>query len=46
MAVHDATESWERFRDGILRPRMQPGIKGGFPTPPQQTAIADYKRMP
>ena len=36
IAVHDSKASWERFRDGILMPRMQQGIKGGFPTPPQQ----------
>lgn len=40
MAVHDSRESWERFRDGILLPRMRAGIAGGFPTPPQETAIA------
>ncbi len=37
---------WERFRDGILMPRMQRGIEGGFPTPPQETAIDVYKLMP
>ena len=40
IAIHDSKESWERFRDGILMPRMQQGIKGGFKTPPQETAIA------
>lgn len=39
IAVHDSKESWERFRDEILMPRMQQGIKGGFTTPPQETAI-------
>jgi hypothetical protein len=39
VAVHDSKESWERFRDDILMPRMQQGIKGGFATPPQETAI-------
>ena len=39
VAVHDSRESWEQFRDGILVPRMQQGIAGGFPTPPQETAI-------
>jgi hypothetical protein len=46
MAVHVSKESWERVRDGILMPRMQQGIKGGFPTPPQETAIDVYKLMP
>jgi len=46
MAVHDSQESWERFRDDILLPRMQQGIEGGFPTPPEETAIDLYKVMP
>lgn len=43
MAVHESQESWERFRDQILMPRMQAGIEGGFPTPPEETAIDLYK---
>ena len=39
VAVHDSKESWERFRDGILMPRMQQGIKGGFTRPPQETVF-------
>ena len=39
VAVHDSKESWERFRDGILHPRMQQGIEGGFAAPPQETEI-------
>ena len=39
VAVHDSKESWERFRDGILLPRLQQGIKGGFTTPPQETTF-------
>ncbi len=39
IAVHDSQESWERFRDGILRPAMGKGIKGGFSSPPQETAF-------
>jgi hypothetical protein len=31
-----------RFRDSILMPRMKQGIKGGFKTPPQETAVAVY----
>jgi hypothetical protein len=46
IAVHDSKESWERFRDGILMPRMQQGIAGGFTTPPQETAIDIYRLMP
>jgi len=39
VVVHDSKESWEKFRDGILLPRMQQGIKGGFATPPQETTF-------
>ncbi len=46
MAVHDSKESWERFRDGTLNPKMQQGIEGGFTTPPQETTIDVYKLMP
>jgi hypothetical protein len=37
VAVHESKESWESFRDGILMPRMQAGIEGGFQAPPQET---------
>jgi hypothetical protein len=46
MAVHESKESWEKFRDEILLPRIQAGIEGGFPTPPQETEIDVYKVMP
>ena len=46
MAVHDSKESWEAFRDGILLPRMQQGIDGGFATPPEQTEVDVYKVLP
>ena len=36
MVVHDSKESWEKFRDEILMPRMRQGIVGGFPTPPEE----------
>jgi hypothetical protein len=39
VAIHESKESWERFRDGILMPRMQQRIKGGFATPPQESAF-------
>jgi hypothetical protein len=39
VAVHDSKESWERFRDGILLPRLQQGVSGGFTAPPQETAF-------
>jgi hypothetical protein len=46
VAVHDSKESWERFRDEILMPRMGQGIKGGFATPPQETAFDVYNLKP
>ena len=39
VAVHESKKSWVKFRDEILMPTMVKGIKGGFPTPPQETAI-------
>ena len=38
--MHESKESWERFRDETLMPRMQSGIDGGFTSPPQETAIS------
>jgi hypothetical protein len=46
MAVHDSQESWERFRDGILLPRMEQGIEGGFAAPPEETVVDLYKVLP
>jgi len=46
MAVHDSQESWETFRDGILMPRMQAGIEGGFANPPEETVIDLYRVLP
>ena len=46
MAVHDSRESWERFRDHILMPRMQAGIDGGFTTPPEETEFEVDNLLP
>ena len=46
MAVHESKESWERFRDQTLMPRMQAGIDGGFAGPPQETEIDIDTLMP
>jgi hypothetical protein len=46
VAIHDSKESWERFRDGILLPKMQQGVPGGFLTPPQETAFDVDTLMP
>jgi hypothetical protein len=39
VAIHDSRESWERFRDATLMPRMAQGIEGGFTAPPQETGF-------
>lgn len=36
-AVHDSQESWERFRDNVLAPKLQAGIPGGFEGPPEES---------
>ena len=38
-ALHDSKEDWERFRDGVLLPRMAQGIEGGFTSPPEETSF-------
>lgn len=42
MVVHESKESWERFRDNILMPRLKEGVKGGFTTPPEETTFEIY----
>ena len=44
VAIHDSKKSWVKFRDSILIPTMSKGIKGGFETQPQETAI-DVKTL-
>jgi hypothetical protein len=46
MVVHDSKESWERFRDDILMPKLQQGVKGGFTTRPQEKAFEIYSLRP
>ncbi len=46
IAVHDSQESWERFRDETLLPRLHAGIDGGFAGPPEETVVDLYKVMP
>jgi hypothetical protein len=45
VAVHDSRESWERFRNEVLMPRMGAGIAGGFATPPQETLFEVYAEV-
>ena len=46
VAIHESKESWERFRDSTLMPRLQQGVSGGFTTPPQETAIEVHNLQP
>jgi hypothetical protein len=39
IAIHDSKDSWERFRNSTLVPRLQQGITGGFASQPQETAF-------
>lgn len=39
VAVHESKESWERFRDRVLNPRLELGVEGGFTTPPLETTF-------
>lgn len=39
IAIHDSKESWERFRDDVLMPRLSAGVPGGFAGPPQEYAF-------
>ena len=39
VAVHDSQDSWERFRDETLLPKLQAGVEGGFEGPPQETTF-------
>ena len=46
VAIHESQESWERFRDSILMPRLQQGVSGGFTTPPQETSFEVHNLQP
>jgi hypothetical protein len=46
MAIHESKESWERFRDDVLMPRLQQGVPGGFTMPPQEQAFEVYNQQP
>ena len=46
IAVHESQASWERFRNDVLMPKMQAGIEGGFPAPPEETTFEIYTQQP
>jgi hypothetical protein len=39
VAIHDSKQSWERFRDGVLGPKLAAGVDGGFTAAPQETTF-------
>lgn len=45
VAVHESQESWERFRNEILMPRMKQGVQGGFTAQPQETVFPAHLLM-
>ena len=36
VATFDSKRNWESFRDGVLMPKMQQGVEGGFTAPPEE----------
>jgi hypothetical protein len=46
VAVHESKESWERFRDDVLMPKLQAGVPGGFQTPPQEIVLEVHNMQP
>jgi hypothetical protein len=39
VAIHDSKESWERFRDDVLNPKLNAGVEGGFQGAPEETTF-------
>ncbi|MFM6928651.1 MAG: hypothetical protein ACKOX6_09310 [Bdellovibrio sp.] len=42
VAIHDSKQSWEKFRNDILMPKLTQGIQGGFTSEPQEQAFEIY----
>jgi hypothetical protein len=38
VAIFNSKGEWEKFRDALM-PKLKAGIKGGFTTPPKETAF-------
>jgi len=45
IAIHDSKESWEKFRDDILMPKMKQGVQGGFASPPHETTFEVHNQQ-
>ena len=43
VAVHVSKKSWVSFRNRVLMPAMEKGIKGGFTKPPKETEFKVHK---
>jgi len=39
VAIHESRESWERFRNDTLMPKLSQGVEGGFTSPPDETTF-------
>ena len=46
VAIHESKESWERFRDHVLMPKLTAGVPGGFTSAPEERAFEVHNRMP
>jgi hypothetical protein len=46
IAIHDSKASWEKFRDGVLMPKIKAGIPGGFTSPPKEQAFEVHNLKP
>lgn len=46
VAIHESQASWEKFRDGVLMPRLKEGVAGSFAGPPQETAFEVHNMQP
>jgi hypothetical protein len=45
VAIHDSQESWERFRDETLMPKLSEGVEGGFTVPPQEMTFTVHNQQ-
>ena len=39
VTIHESQQGWEQFRDGVLMPKTQAGIAGGFTSRPEETGF-------
>jgi len=46
VAIHQSKESWERFRDSTLIPKLTQGVDHGLEGQPQETAFEVHNLRP